>query len=64
MGQKTWAFYLFRNLDQVHIKVARHEGLSEEAIRERMSDLEATSYIAKLDEEGFKIGTRFQSFHF
>lgn len=43
VGQKTWNFYLFHRLDQIRVKVARHEGLSEDGIRERILDLEATS---------------------
>lgn len=64
VGQKTWAFYLFHNLDQTRVKVARYEGLSDYVIRERISDLEATSYIVESDEEDFKAGTILKSFRF
>lgn len=64
VGQKTWAFYLFYNLDQVHVKVARHKGLNDDAILERISELEATSYVTEFDKEGFKVGTQFASFHY
>lgn len=38
--------------------MARYEGLSEDAIRERISNLEATSCVAESDEEGFKADTK------
>lgn len=57
-----WAYYLFCNLDQSQSKVARHEALSE-SIQERILDLEAASHIANFDENGFKVGMRFDSFH-
>lgn len=44
--------------------MARHEGLSDEAIRERISNLKAISYVAESDENGFKVGIQFKSFHY
>lgn len=55
---------MFCNLDQAHVKVARNDGLSDEAIQERILNLEATSCITKSDEDRFKAGTQFKSFHY
>lgn len=37
--------------------------LSDEAIRERISDLGLTSYVAESNEDEFKAGMQFESFH-
>lgn len=55
---------MFRNLDHACVKVARNEGLSDEAIREKILDLGATSYVAESSENGFKAGMQFKSFHY
>lgn len=44
--------------------MVRHEGLSDDAIQERISELGATSYVTESDEEGFKVGTQFESFYY
>lgn len=42
--------------------MARNEGLSDDAIRERISDLGATSYVVESDKFGFKADMQFESF--
>lgn len=60
--QKTLAFYLFRNLDQSNVKVARPEGLSNEAIWEGISNLRVTSYTAESDEDSSRLACSSRAF--
>lgn len=63
ISQKLWANYLFQDVNHLEVAVMKLDPLSRTSIEARIAHLGSTPYTIDSNEDGFKAGTSFQSFH-
>lgn len=64
ISHKLWDNDLFQDVDYPEVAVTKLNPLNQTAIKARIANLGATSYVRESDEDGFKVGTSFQNFHY
>lgn len=64
IGHKMWASYLFRNLNGSLGGFTSHKAANKDEIERRIAETWDESYTVEFDEDGFKDGIVFRSFHY
>lgn len=64
IGQKVWDNYLFWNLNHNPASIARYDVTGKRDIQMKIDASRDVAYMTKYEEDGFKAGSIFKSFHY